>query len=142
MWINHLGRRDFITALGGATIAWPLAARAQQREMPVIGFLVGASAGASRSSLAGFRQGLRQTGYIEGQNVHIAFRWAEGRYDRLPEMAAVMLRCKSRPPGAMGPELAGGQDGAGSNLVAGFIDRTARSRRAIDSKLAVPRELA
>jgi putative ABC transport system substrate-binding protein len=79
-------RRDVIALLGGAAAA-PLAARAQQA-MPVIGFLAGPSAGASRSPLAGFRQGLRQTGYIEGQNVHIAFRWAEGRYDRFPEMAA------------------------------------------------------
>src|SRR5262245_66068396 len=59
--------------------------------MPVIGFLAGPSAGESRSVLAGFRQGLRQVGYVEGQNVHIAFRWAEGRYDRFPEMAAELV---------------------------------------------------
>jgi putative tryptophan/tyrosine transport system substrate-binding protein len=82
-------RRDVIAFLGGAAAA-PLAARAQQA-MPVIGFLAGPSAGVSRSPLAGFRQGLRQTGYIEGQNVHIAFRWAEGRYDRFPELAAELV---------------------------------------------------
>src|SRR5436309_8841181 len=83
-------RREFITLLGGAAAAWPLAAPAQER-MPVIGFLAGPSAGESRSNLAGFRQGLRQVGYVEGQNVHIAFRWAEGRYDRFPEMAAELV---------------------------------------------------
>jgi putative ABC transport system substrate-binding protein len=82
-------RRDVIALLGGAAAA-PLAARAQQA-MPVVGFLAGPSAGVSRSPLAGFRQGLRQTGYIEGQNVHIAFRWAEGRYDRFPELAAELV---------------------------------------------------
>jgi putative ABC transport system substrate-binding protein len=86
-----MNRREFITLLGGAAIAWPLAARAQQPAMPVIGFLAGASAGGSKSTLAGFRQGLRQAGYIECQNVHIAFRWAEGRYDRFPEMAAELV---------------------------------------------------
>ena len=83
-------RREFITLLGGAAAAWPLAARAQER-MPVIGFLAGPSAGESRSNLAGFRQGLRQAGYVEGQNVHIAFRWAEGRYDRFPELTAELV---------------------------------------------------
>src|SRR5215469_15773347 len=78
-------RRAFIALLGGAAAAWPMAARAQQPgKLPTIGFLAGPSAGESRSNLAG----LRQAGYVEGQNVHIAFRWAEGRYDRFPEMAA------------------------------------------------------
>jgi ABC transporter substrate binding protein len=85
-----IGRRDFITLLGG-TAAWPVATHAQQVAMSVIGFLAGPSAGGSRSTLAGFRQGLREAGYIEGQNVHIAFRWAEGRYDRFPEMAAELV---------------------------------------------------
>jgi putative tryptophan/tyrosine transport system substrate-binding protein len=82
-------RRHFLTMVGGAA-AWPLAARAQPA-MPVIGFLAGPSAGASKSTLSGFRQGLRQAGYVEGQNVHIAFRWAEGRYERFPELAAELV---------------------------------------------------
>ena len=80
-------RREFIAALGGAVAVWPLAARAQQG-MPMIGFLSSRSPGESASVVSAFRQGLRDTGFIEGQNVSIAFRWAEGRYDRLPALAA------------------------------------------------------
>ena len=83
----QLRRREFMLALAGVA-AWPRAARAQQSAMPVIGFLAGPSAAVSKAPLAGFRQGLRQTGYVEGQNCHIAFRWAEGRYDRFPELAS------------------------------------------------------
>jgi putative ABC transport system substrate-binding protein len=84
-------RRDFITFLAGGMTVWPLALRAQRKPTQVIGFLSARSAGASASLVAAFRRGLSETGYVEGQNVKIEYRWAEGRYDRLPELAADLV---------------------------------------------------
>ena len=81
-------RRELMLLLGGAAAAWPRAGRAQRKEMPVIGYLSGSAAGPSAPFVAAFRQGLGETGYVEGQNVAIEYRWAEGSYDRLPALAA------------------------------------------------------
>src|SRR5271168_5224576 len=87
-----IDRRQFIYALGGAAASWPFPARAQQAAMQVIGFLSSVSPGPYTQFVAAFRQGLNETGFVEGQNVAIEFRWAEGHYDRLSALATELVR--------------------------------------------------
>jgi putative tryptophan/tyrosine transport system substrate-binding protein len=87
-------RREFIRLVSSTVVVWPLIARAQPATMPMIGFLNSASPQPFENYVAGFRAGLKETGYVDGQNVAIEFRWAEGHYDRLPGMAADLVRRK------------------------------------------------
>src|SRR6516165_11092400 len=100
-----LRRRDFIAGLGGAAVAWPVLARAQQPALPVIGLLGGASAVQRADNMAGFHRGLSETGYVEGRNVAIEYRWVDDHYDRLPAMAADLVSRRVAVIFATGPDV-------------------------------------
>jgi len=91
-----IGRRKLLAALGGAAAAWPLAAQAQQPAMPMVGFLRSTAAAGSEPLVRAFRQGLNETGFVEGQNVTVEYRWADDQDDRIPGMAAELVR-RRRP---------------------------------------------
>jgi hypothetical protein len=109
MQFDRLERRQFITLLG-ASVAWPLAAHAQQPAMPLIGFLDSGARSGMTENLAGFHRGLAEFGYVEGKNVRIEYRWAQGRYEQLPALAAELVRrpvavIRSKPTRACGSFL-------------------------------------
>jgi putative tryptophan/tyrosine transport system substrate-binding protein len=131
-------RRDMLPLAVGAAV-WPLAVRAQQKAMPVIGFLASGSPGPNSPSVAAFRQGLSETGYVEGQNLAIEYRWAEGQYDRLPALAADLVGRKvDLIATAGGPPPALAAKGATATIPIVFIGVSAPIEAGLIASLARP----
>ncbi len=133
-----MNRRTFLCGLTLGAVAAPLAAQAQQKAKPVIGYLHFASPGPFADRVAAFHQGLRETGYVEGQNVAIEYRWAEGHYDRLPALAADLVGRKVDVIAANGPPSASAAKGATSTIPIVFFIGTDPVADGLVASLAQP----